>query len=58
MSKALVMDIRPRPVNVHVHMGLFFRVFTDNIGLTQKAALPLFGCFAKQNLPQTLTKAL
>jgi hypothetical protein len=28
------------------------------IGLTQKAALPLFEGFAKQNLPQTLTKAL
>jgi hypothetical protein len=24
----------------------------------QKAALALFECFAKQNLPQTLTKAL
>jgi hypothetical protein len=28
------------------------------IGLTQKADLPLFDYFAKQNLPQTLTKAL
>jgi hypothetical protein len=28
------------------------------LGLTQKAALPLFERFAKQNLPQTRQKAL
>jgi hypothetical protein len=29
-----------------------------NLGLTQKAALPLFKCFAKKNLPQMRQKAL
>jgi hypothetical protein len=34
------------------------RILKRILGLIQKAALPLFECFAKQNLPQTLTKAL
>jgi hypothetical protein len=45
-----------KPVSVYKIKRL--PVFKVYLGLTQKAALLLFECFAKQNLPQTLTKVL